>query len=76
MVDFIKQDTTDIKIIVWDRYAPHIKNKDHYQNTYFFSKIDFYEKTNSDLIPQEQYTPITTLLDYILKQRYSHQFSF
>ena len=35
MVDFIHQPTEDFKIVSWNRFDHHIKNKDHFKNTFF-----------------------------------------
>ncbi len=36
MIDYIRQDENDIKIIAWERYYPHIQNQESYKNTFFF----------------------------------------
>ena len=35
MVNFIHQPTKDFKIISWNRFDHHIKNKENFQNTFF-----------------------------------------
>ncbi len=35
MIDFIHQPTEDFKIISWNRFDHHIKNKENFQNTFF-----------------------------------------
>ncbi len=35
MIDYIHAPKRDIKLIYWERFHPHIKNKNFYQNTYF-----------------------------------------
>lgn len=51
MVNYITQKESDIKIIMWDRFHTHIKNKEQFKNTFFvdrsrqiFELIDSYKQ--------------------------------
>ena len=66
MTNFVKQDPNDIKIVIWDRYVDHIKNKDTYKNTYFFTAGNFFKKTKHSLSDLAPHNRIVVLLNYIL----------